>query len=171
MPRSFWTIGTRGFNMADEGKRNLVATQPALEPHAGSTTQVPAATPEENDRHIKALGFFKDFTNYLLVTTVAALGWITTSKALFLDPRFIPFCIFSFAGSIIFGIFTLALIPLVAEAVGTEKKPTFYDFRPESRPFVLWANRFPLQLVCWPQHVLFIAGIVGYSVGTWPGGH
>jgi hypothetical protein len=24
-----------------------------------------------------ALGFFKDWTNYLVVTTVAALGWVT----------------------------------------------------------------------------------------------
>ena len=29
-----------------------------------------------------ALGFFKDWTNYLLVTTVAALGWIATKPVL-----------------------------------------------------------------------------------------
>ena len=31
---------------------------------------------------IASLGFFKDWTNYFLVTTVAALGWIATKRHL-----------------------------------------------------------------------------------------
>src|SRR5215211_9013485 len=65
----------------------------------------------------KALEFFKDWTNYLLVTTVASLGWIaTTEKIAFSTPYVRGFCIIAFAFSIVFGIFTLALIPIVQEA-------------------------------------------------------
>ena len=32
------------------------------------------------DQKLKALDAFKDWSNYLLVTTVAALGWTSTKK-------------------------------------------------------------------------------------------
>jgi hypothetical protein len=32
------------------------------------------------DAQTKALEFFKDWSNYLLVTTVAALGWVASGK-------------------------------------------------------------------------------------------
>ena len=71
-------------------------------------------TQQMQDPMTKALEFFKDWSNYLLVTTVAALGWVasgtntTTSTS-----HSVKWCVWFFALSVVFGIFTLALIPLV----------------------------------------------------------
>lgn len=112
-----------------------------------------------------ALGHFKDWSNYLLVTTVAALGWVAHKEALDSSPVFKNICIVSFALSIISGIFTLALIPLIAEQRGATK--SFYEveakFNLFSRPF-----RGPTRIktYCFPQHVFFIIGIVSFAIGA-----
>src|SRR6266851_4301513 len=67
------------------------------------------------DHRLAALTSFKDFTNYLLVTTVAATGWVATQGSVAGWLR--GACTVLFALSAIFGIFTLALIPPVAEMV------------------------------------------------------
>jgi hypothetical protein len=72
---------------------------------------------------LQGLGFFKDWTNYLLVTTVAALGWIASKPVLVVPPRLLAWTIACFCFSIIFAIFTLALIPIVAE--NCQGKTTF----------------------------------------------
>jgi hypothetical protein len=69
----------------------------------------------------KALEFFKDWSNYLLVTTVAALGWVASGTTIFTSHSVKPWCVWLFALSVVFGIFTLALIPLVQEQRGREK--------------------------------------------------
>jgi hypothetical protein len=91
------------------------------------------------EQHLQALEFFKDWSNYLLVTTVAALGWAARSRP-------VPTWLFSvmlgcFALSIVAGIFTLALIPLIAEAL-TPSTQSFYD--QEVSFFPLWI--FPFEL-------------------------
>ena len=80
---------------------------------------------------IASLGFFKDWTNYLLVTTVAALGWIAT-KPLILDGGALKWTIGFLCLSIVFAILTLALIPLVGEKLtaGT----SMYGERPAIPP-------------------------------------
>ena len=50
----------------------------------------------------------------LLVTTVASLGWASTREAQLPDLAF-GVCVFLLAASVVFGIFTLAMIPLVTE--------------------------------------------------------
>ncbi|MEO8629529.1 MAG: hypothetical protein ABI612_15725, partial [Betaproteobacteria bacterium] len=61
---------------------------------------------------------------------------------------------------------TLALIPLIAEAINLETK-SFYDvvahykFFPEGRLYNL-----KLKQVCWAQHVFFIDGVVLYAIGS-----
>ena len=126
------------------------------------------------DQHVaqllQGLGFFKDWTNYLLVTTVAALGWIATKPVLVIPPRLLAWTIACFCFSIIFAIFTLALIPIVAE--NCQKETTsIYDVAAPFKPIWLWGETVEAKLkwACWPQHVFFLAGIILFSVGSFFG--
>jgi hypothetical protein len=114
---------------------------------------------------IASLGFFKDWTNYLLVTTVAALGWIST-KPTILDGFALKVTIGLLCLSIVFAILTLALVPLVGEKLiaGT----SLYDVRVKFTVFWLWGPECEAKLkwVCWPQHISFLAGIITFSVGS-----
>lgn len=109
------------------------------------------------------LEYFKDWSNYLLVTTVAALGWVATNQLQFFSPWIRLLCIGCFAISVICAIFTLALIPLVAEQRG--QTPSFYDVEAKFNLFC-GTYRRRLKAFCFPQHVFFILGIVLYAVGT-----
>lgn len=113
------------------------------------------------EQKLKALECFKDWTNYLLVTTVAALGWTSAKEGAILSfPLLRSVCIWSFALSVVFGIFTLALIPHVGEDLGESDKSIYR---------VTWRGyRVPLRLghLCMPQHLLFLTGILLYAWGT-----
>lgn len=127
------------------------------------------------EQHTKALDMFKDWSNYLLVTTVAALGWVVSKDAAI----HAPVAVFCFAASAVFGILTLALIPLVAEQLTdlapvptpppTPPKepppPSFHDVPGYFRLGWMCGPQFAVRLkwVCWPQHVLFIVGIATFS--------
>jgi hypothetical protein len=114
---------------------------------------------------LTALGYFKDWSNYLLITTVAALGWIAT-KPVLLSPAALRWTIACFCLSITFAIFTLALIPIVAEGVTTAR--SFYQTPARFQLLWLWGPEleFKLKWVCWPQHVFFLAGIIIFSVAS-----
>jgi hypothetical protein len=118
------------------------------------------------EQKLKSLEFFKDWSNYLLVTTVAALGWVSSKDTLW-GPQWARYwCIWSFGASCIFAIFTLAAIPLVGEEVVGNK--SIYDVGARYNP--LWILPSPVEIklkwVCWPQHILFLAGIILYVIGT-----
>jgi len=120
---------------------------------------------EDIDKKLKALDSFKDWTNYLLVTTVAALGW-TAGKdgATFSTPCMRTYAVLIFAVSIVFAILVLALIPHVAELLDAppgEKCKSIYDVYWEH-----WLVKVRLTNLCLPQHILFLVGIILYSVGT-----
>jgi hypothetical protein len=116
------------------------------------------------DQKLKALDAFKDWTNYLLITTVAALGWTAGKEATnFSTPCMRIYAVLTFAVSIVFAILTLALIPHVAEDIEIDngKYPSIYKV-----PWKHWAVKVRLTNLCLPQHVLFLIGIVLYAVGT-----
>jgi hypothetical protein len=134
----------------------------------------------DEEKHTKAIEFFKDWSNYLLVTTVAALGWASSAsesaKPAWAHGALKPYCIWFLALSVVFGIFTLALIPLVQE----QRKGSM-EFHAVATKFwaTKWFTKFCakkssaddkcglyLIWVCMPQHVLFIAGIIAYALGT-----
>jgi len=130
---------------------------PKVEQHAKIDPKV--------EQRLKALNSFKDWSNYLLVTTVAALGWVASSR--YPGGTGGACVVGCLAGSIICGIFTLALVPIVSEGVSSDKSiyetdAQFYLFYFGSKYF--FAPKFVLKWVCWPQHVLFIIGIIIYSV-------
>jgi len=84
--------------------------------------------PPKIEQKLKALDSFKDWGNYLLLTTVAALGWTTAKDAAsFSSPWIKDACILLFAISVVFAILTLALIPHVAENI-TEDVESFTLF-------------------------------------------
>jgi hypothetical protein len=61
------------------------------------------------DQKLKALDAFKDWSNYLLVTTVASLGWTAKENANgFCTPWMKSGAIVLFALSVVFAILTLA---------------------------------------------------------------
>lgn len=120
----------------------------------------------ELEQKLKALDAFKDWTNYLLVTTVAALGW-TAGKdpTTFTTPCMRTFAVLAFAISIVFAILALALVPHVAEdlqkSAGGTTYPSIYRVHWEH-----WWVKVRLTNLCLPQHVLFLVGIILYAVGT-----
>jgi hypothetical protein len=120
------------------------------------------------EQHLAALGTFKDWSNYLLVTTVAALGWVALPNHVDLSIWMRDVVMACFGASICCGILTLALIPHVATGVREHNK-SFYQVRVQIQSLWLvgeprWSVR--LMLVCAPQHVLFLAGIVFFTVGA-----
>ncbi len=114
------------------------------------------------EQHLKSLDSFKDWSNYLLVTTVAALGWVASDSRVVEHPTVEIWC---FALSAVFGIFTLALIPIVAGQI-TDATTSFYDVAARYRLLWLWGRERHLRIkaVCWPQHVLFLVGILAFAV-------
>lgn len=112
------------------------------------------------DAQTKALEFFKDVSLYLLIVTMLLLAWIASGVEFSSDV--LRLCsMFSLLLSIVFGVCTLALIPLVQETR-----------RPGQSNFDVWAkfrlfgdNSFSLKATALPQYVLLVAGVVFYTVG------
>jgi len=83
-----------------------------------------------------------------LLTTVAALGWASTSEVKFSLPSLRVACGFRFAFSIVFGIFTLELLPLIAEQINPISS-TIYDFDVKYRIlFLPKLRKVCLRYVC-----------------------
>lgn len=112
-----------------------------------------------------ALGFFKDWTNLMLVTTTAAMGWVATTGGNSVSARASMVLL---ALSIACAVFTLALIPLVAEQISGSE--SIYDVRARFNLLWIggWEMAWPMKYVCWPQHVFFLLGIASYvSAKVW----
>jgi hypothetical protein len=144
-------------------------------PNAVATSDVPIATPPPPpDKLTKALEFFKDWTNYLLITTVAAIGWTAVEKGMIANhPKLKFWCLLALGLSALFGILTLALVPLVQEQRKNEisnydVRVTFWlwPWTPSNPPD--WCNGMRLTWMCFPQHVFLIIGIGLYVYAAWP---
>lgn len=109
-----------------------------------------------------ALGHFKDWSNYLLVTTVAAVGWVATEQ----NGRewLLDLAVWSFGISLLFGILTLALVPLVAQQLRSSD-PSVYKVR---ACFTVLRSKKGAYLTqaCRPQHILFMVGVVLYCLAV-----
>ncbi|GLS31270.1 hypothetical protein SAMN04488498_11887 [Mesorhizobium albiziae] len=123
------------------------------------------------DNHSEALKLFKDWNDKLLITAVAALGWVVGNSlpGIYSLKFASAACL---ALSIAFGILTLALIPLIREQ--WDEKHLDYQLKEEGRaksiynvrPF-FWSAKYlgikpRLTNVCMPSHALFYLGIVLY---------
>ncbi len=121
------------------------------------------------EQKLKAAGALKDWSNYMLVTTVAALGWVArdavagtaaSSVLLHWEVRLL-------AASVAFGIFTLALIPIIMERIEQET-PSIYEVKAPFKLFWMWGREYSIRVkwVCWPQHVLFLLAIILHAART-----
>jgi hypothetical protein len=126
----------------------------------------------QEDRTRAALQSFKDWSNYLLVTTVAAIGWIASDNVEFSSNELKAASLWSLGISILFGILTLSLIPLTAQQIDDTHEsiyrvPVKFSMFGRREPF-----RAFLTQVCRPQHVAFLFGILFLCLGTvgfpWP---
>jgi hypothetical protein len=121
----------------------------------------------QTEQLLKALEYFKDWSNFLLVTTVAALGWVATKDRPHISVAALRWTVLCFGASVVFAIFTLALIPIVAEGI-TKATISFYDTPARFMLLWLWGPEleFKLKYVCRLQHVLFLAGIIVFTAAS-----
>ena len=171
----------RGFPMvtasttSDSGAQDSPPPPPPFPPPppdpagAGASVTIPGGgggpppPPPPPDPFAVALGYFKDWSNYLLVTTAAALGWIVTSKDLAFSGQVVrSVTTISSAISIVFGMLTLALIPIVQ----AQRRPQQSNYDVEATFDFLVAGKCRLKSVCYPQHIFFICGIIAFTMGT-----
>jgi hypothetical protein len=128
------------------------------------SSQLVAGVAIDDDPKVLALQTFERWSNYLLVTTVAAAGWIAT-KNLEIGSGWRDAALWCFGVSIVFGILTLALVPLVAQAM-TRDHDSIYRVPAQFKLLFRYTGTAFLTQACRPQHVSFIAGIAMYCIGT-----
>jgi hypothetical protein len=115
---------------------------------------------QPSDAATRALQFFKDATVYPLVAAIALLAWVSSGVE-FTNEVLRLTAMASLTLSVLFGVGTLALIPLVQEA----RRPGQSNFDVDAR-FNLWGPRaYRLKTTAFPQHFFLLVGIVLYVVG------
>jgi hypothetical protein len=112
------------------------------------------------DPHTKALEFVNQASSFVLIATIALLAWVASGVEFSSDGlRFGAMGCLTL--SIVFGVGTLTLIPLIQES----RRPgqSNFDVAPS---FVLIGRRSArLRTVLLPQYALLLAGIILYVVG------
>jgi hypothetical protein len=115
-----------------------------------------------------ALELFSTWSNTLLVVTVAGIGWVIWTREKFSRLILLRISLVCLAMSALFAIFTLALVPQVAELL-TPNTASIYTVEPRfcllfGELLCMGGVRF--SYVVWPQHVLFLAGVGLFIWGT-----
>jgi len=121
---------------------------------------------EHIDHLLKAVEYFNNSNNYLMLISVAALWWVVEHPGA-VNQSLQDWVVLCMGVSVVFGLFTMGLLPSVAETL-TGATDSIYDVRGQFRTFVIMGARhsLPLKAVCWPQQVLFIAAVLLYAVGN-----
>ncbi|MEV5719353.1 hypothetical protein AB0L41_36170 [Amycolatopsis mediterranei] len=120
------------------------------------------------DPKIAALEAFERWSNYLLVATVAAIGWVASKNVVFRYAVMQSLTLWLLGVSIIFGVLTLALVPLIAQAMrdkDSTSKPSVYSIQVSFKIFRISGHVYLTQ-ACRPQHVAFMLGIICYCFGV-----
>jgi hypothetical protein len=112
------------------------------------------------DAQTKALEFVSGANNYVLLATVALLAWVASGVEFSTEALRLA-AIARLTISVVFGVATLALIPLVQEA----RRPgqSNFDVRVSFSLFGRRSSRPKAALL--PQHLLFLAGVILYVLG------
>lgn len=112
------------------------------------------------DAQTKALEFVNSASTYLLLATIALLAWVASGVE-FSSAALRLAAMACLTMSVVFGIATLSLIPLVQEA----RRPGQSNFDVEAR-FSLFGRRSSrLKAVLLPQYLLLLAGVILYVLG------
>jgi hypothetical protein len=112
------------------------------------------------DPQTKALEFVNQATSLVLIATIALLAWVASGVEFSSDAlRFGAMGCLTL--SIVFGVGTLTLIPLVQEA----RRPGQSNFDVEPSFALLGRGKARLKTVMLPQYALLLAGIILYVIG------
>jgi hypothetical protein len=113
-----------------------------------------------SDVQAKALEFINSASSYVLLATIALLAWVASGVE-FSNEGLRLTSMACLTLSVVFGVGTLALIPLVQEA----RRPGQSNFDVEAR-FRLFGQRSSrLKAMLLPQYVLLLAGVILYVAG------
>lgn len=114
-----------------------------------------------DDAAAKALEFVNSASTYVLLATIALTAWVASGVEFTRDDLRAP-SMACLTLSAVFGIATLALIPLIQEA----RQPGESNFDVDA-PFRLLGRRsLHLKAVLLPQYLLLLAGLVLYVIGA-----
>jgi hypothetical protein len=112
------------------------------------------------DAPTKALEFASNASTYTLIATMALLAWVASGVE-FSNDNLRLASTACLTLSIVFGVGTLALIPLVQEL----RRPGQSNFDVDAR-FLLFGRRTArLKTTLLPQYVLLLLGVILYVVG------
>ena len=113
-----------------------------------------------SDAQAKALEFVNSASSYVLLATIALLAWVASGVEFSNDGLRVA-SMACLTLSVIFGIATLALIPLVQEA----RRPGQSNFEAEARYSLFGRRSLRLKSVLLPQYVLLLLGVGFYIAG------
>ena len=113
-----------------------------------------------SDAQAKALEFVNGASSYVLLATIALLAWVASGVEFSNDSLRIA-SMACLTLSVVFGVATLALIPLVQEA----RRPGQSNFEVEARFMLLGQRGARLKSALLPQYLLLLAGLIFYVIG------
>jgi hypothetical protein len=112
------------------------------------------------DTQTKALEFVNSATNCTLLATIALVAWVASGVE-FSNENLRLAAMACLTLSVVFGVGTLAMIPLVQEA----RRPGESNFVVDVRFSLFGGRSARLKTVMLPQYVLLLAGLVLYMIG------
>jgi len=112
------------------------------------------------DAQTKALEFVSSANSYVLLATIALLAWVASGVEFSTEALRLA-AMACLTISVVFGIATLALIPLVQEA----RRPGQSNFDVEAKFSLFGRRSCRLKAVLLPQHLLLLAGLILYVFG------
>ncbi len=113
------------------------------------------------DASTKALEVVNYASTWVLIATIALLAWVASGVEFSNDVLRVPAMV-CLTLSAMFGLATLALVPLIQEA----RRPGQSNFDVDGR-FVLFGRRTArLKTMLLPQYLLLLVGLVLYVMGA-----
>jgi hypothetical protein len=113
-----------------------------------------------SDAQTKALEFVNSASSYVLLATIALLAWVASGVEFSNDGLRLG-SMACLTLSVVFGVATLALIPLVQEA----RRPGQSNFEVGARFFMFGRREARLKSALLPQYLFLLAGVVLYVFG------
>ena len=113
-----------------------------------------------SDAQAKALEFVNSASSYVLLATIALLAWVASGVEFSNDALRVA-SMACLTLSVIFGVATLALIPLVQEA----RRPGQSNFEVQAHFMLLGQRGARLKSALLPQYLFLLAGVVLYVCG------
>jgi hypothetical protein len=114
-----------------------------------------------SDGQAKALEFVNSASSYVLLATIALLGWVASGVEFSNDGLRVA-SMACLTLSVVSGVATLALIPLVQEA----RRPGQSNFEVEARFMLFGLRGARLKTALLPQYLFLLAGLILYVVGS-----